>query len=94
VVVALGTPPALARGRTPVVTDDTSVTGVSNRSRNLRRSWRRGIPVAITPEVMVAQEVSVRGLANDKTEGMKYAERHADHRSGMTDSALAKAKVL
>jgi len=43
---------------------------------------------------MVEKEVSAKGLADDKVEGMKYTDRRADHRSGMTDSALPKAKVI
>jgi len=94
VVVASGASPAPAGARSPVVADDTSVTGVSDRSRNRQRRRRRGIHVDIASEVMVEKEVSANGLADDMVEGMKYADRRADHRRGMTDSALPKAKVI
>jgi len=42
----------------------------------------------------VAKEVPAKGLADDVVEGMTYAAIHADHRRGMTDSALPKAKVI
>jgi len=86
--------PAPAGAGSPVVADDTSVTGVSDRSRNRQRRRRRGIHVEIASEVMVEKEVSAKGLADDKVEGMKYADRRADHRKGMTDSALPKARVI
>jgi len=94
VVVASGSSPAPAGARSPIVADDTSVTGVSDRSRNRQQRHRRGIDVAIASEVMVEGEVSAKGLADDKVEGMKYADRRADHRRGMTDGALPKAKVV
>jgi len=78
----------------PVVADNTSVTGVPDRSRNRWRRHRRGINVAIASVVMVEKEVSARGIADDKVEGMKYADRCADHRRGMTDSALPKTNVV
>jgi len=93
VVVASGSAPALAGARSSVVADDTSVTSVSDRARNRRRRCHRGIDVAITSDVMVEGEVSAKGLADDKVVGRKYADRRADHRRGMTDSALPKAKV-
>jgi len=86
--------PAPAGARSPIVADDTSVTGVSDRSRNRQRRRRRGIDVAIASEVMVEKEVSAKGLADDKVEGMRYADRRADHRRGMHDGALPKAKVV
>jgi len=94
VVAAAGSSPAPHGARSPVVADDTSVTGVSDRSRNRQRRRRRGIRVDIASEVMVEEEVSAKGLADDKVEGMKYADRRADHRRGMTDSARPKAKVV
>ena len=39
-------------------------------------------------------EVSAKGLADDKVVCRKYADRRADHRRGMSDSALPKAKVV
>jgi len=93
VVTASGSSPAPAGARSPIVADDTSVTGVSDRSRNRQRRRRRGVNVAITSEVMVEQEVSAKGLTVE-VEGMSYADRRADHRRGMTDSALPKAKVV
>jgi len=93
VVVASGSPPAPAGAGSPIVTDDTSVMGVSDRSRNRQRRRRRGVHVEITLEVMVEKEVSAKGLTVE-VEGMKYADRRADHRRGMTDSALPKAKVV
>ena len=94
VVVASGSSPAPAGARSPIVADDTSVTGVSDRSRNRQRHRRRGINVAIASEVIVVKEVSAKGLADDKVEGMKYADRRADYRRGMTDRVLPKAKVV
>ena len=94
VIFASGSSPAPTGATSPVVVDDTSVTGVSERSRNRQRRRRRGIEVTITSEVMVEREVSAKGLADDKVEGMKYADRRADHRRGMTDSAMPKAKVI
>jgi len=94
VVFASGSSPAPAGARSPVVADDTSLTGVSDRSRNRQRRRRRVIEVTIALEVMVEREVLAKGLADDKVEGMKYADRRADHRRGMTDSALPKAKVI
>jgi len=94
VVVASGASPAPAGARSPIVADDTSVTGVSDRSRNRQRRRRRGVHVEITSEVMVKKEVSAKGLADDKVEGMKYADTRADHQRGMTDSTLPKAKVI
>ena len=93
-MAAAGSSPAPHGARSPVVADDTSVTGVSDRSRNRQRRRRRGIRVDIASEVMVEEEVSAKGLADDKVEGMKYADRRADHRRGMTDSARPKAKVV
>ena len=93
-VVESGPSLAPAGARSPIVADDTSVTGVSNRSRNHQRRRCRGINVAIASEVMVDKEVSAKGLADDKVVGMKYADRCADHRRGMTDRALPKAKVV
>jgi len=94
VVVASGSSPAPAGARSPVVADDTSVTGVSDRWRNRRRRRRRGLDVTITSDVMVEGEVSAKGLADDKVVCRKYADRRADHRRGMSDSALPKAKVV
>jgi len=94
VVVGSVFSPAPAGAGSPIVADDPSVTGVSNRSRNRQRRRRRGINVAIASEVMVEKEVSDKGLAADKVEGMKYADRRADHRRGMTDDVLPKAKVI
>jgi len=93
VVVASGSPPAPAGARSPIVADDTSVTGVSDRSLNRQRRRRRGVHVEITSEVMVEKEVSAKGLTVE-VEGMSYAARRADHRRGMTDSVLPKAKVV
>jgi len=93
VVTASGSSPTPAGARSPIVADDTSVTGVSNRSRNRQRRRRRGVHVEITSEVMVEKEVSAKGLTVE-VEGMSYADRRADHRRGMTDSALPKAKVV
>jgi len=42
---------------------------------------------------MVEKKVSAKGLTVE-VEGMSYADRRADHRRGMTDSALPKAKVV
>jgi len=92
-VVASGSSPAPAGAMSPVVADDTSVTGVFDRSRNRQRRRRRGVNVEITSEVMVEKEVSAEGLTVE-VEGMSYAARRADHRRGMTDSALPKAKVF
>jgi len=94
IVVASGCSPAPAGARSPIVADDESVTGVSDRSRNRQRRRRRGINVDIASEMMVAEEVSAKGLADDVVEGMRYADRRADHRRGMTDSALPKAKII
>jgi len=94
VVTASGFSPAPAGARSPIVADNTSVTGVSDRSRNRQCRRRRGVNVAIASKVMVDKEVSAKGLADDEIESMKYADRRADHRRGMTDSALPKAKVV
>jgi len=94
VVTASSFSPAPAGARSPIVADDTSVTGVSDRSRNRQRRHRRGINVAIASEVMVEKEVSAKGLADDRIERMEYADSRADHRRGMTDSALPKAQVV
>jgi len=94
VVVGSTSSPAPAGALSPIVADDMSVTGVSDRSRNRQRRRRRGVNVTIASEVMVEKEVSAKGLADDKVVGMKYADRRADHRRGMTDSALPKAKVV
>ena len=93
-VVESGYSPAPVGARSPIVADDTSVTGVSDRSRNRQRRRRRGIHVDIASEVVAEKEVCARGLADDKVVGMKYADRRADHRRGMTDSALPEAKVV
>jgi len=93
VVVTSGSSPAPTGAMSPVVADDTSVTGVSDRSLNRRRRRRRGVHVEIASEVMVEKEVSAKGLTVE-VEGMSYAARRADHRRGMTDSALPKAKVV
>jgi len=94
VVTASGSSPAPPGATSPIVAHDTSVTGVSDRSRNRQRPRRRGINVAIASEVIVEKEVSPKGLPDAKVEGMKYADRRADHRRGMTDSALPTAKVV
>ena len=93
VVVAFVSSPAQAGAGSPIIADDTSVTGVSDRSRNRQPRRRRGIKVDITSEVMVEKEVSAKGLTVE-VEGMKYADRRADHRRGMTDSVLPKDKVV
>jgi len=93
VVFASGSSPAPAGARSPILADDTSVTGVSDRSLNRQRRRRRGVHVEITSEVMVEKEISAKGLTVE-VEGMSYADRRADHRRGMTDSALPKAKVV
>jgi len=93
VVVTSTSSPASARAGSPIVADDTSVTGVSDRCRNGQCRRRRGVNTAIASEVMVEKEVSAKGLAVE-VEGMKYADRRADHRKGMTDGALPKAKVV
>ena len=93
VVVASGSSQAPAGAGSPIVADDTSVTGVSDRSLNRQRRRRRGVHVEITSEVMVQKEVFAKGLTVE-VEGMSYAARRADHRRGMTDSALPKAKVV
>jgi len=43
---------------------------------------------------MAEKEVSAKGLPDNKVEGMKYADRRADHRRGMTDSTLSKAEIV
>ena len=93
VVLASGTSPAPAGAGSPIVADDTSVTGVSDRSRNRQRRRRRGVNVRVTSEVMVEEEISAKGLTVE-VEGMRYADRRADHGRGMTDSVLPKAKVV
>jgi len=93
VVVASSSSPSLAGARSPIVADDTSVTGVSDRSRNHQGRRRPGINTAIVSEVMVVKEVSAKGLAVEVV-GMSYADRRADHRRGMADGALPKAKVV
>jgi len=93
VMASTRTSPLPSGAGSPIVADDTSVTGVSDRSLNRQRRRRRGVHVEITSEVMVEKEVSAKGLAVE-VEGMKYADRRADHRRGMTDSALPKAKVV
>jgi len=94
VVTASASSLAPAGARSLIVADDTTVTGVSDRSRNCQRRRRRGIHVEIASEVMVEKEVSAKGVADDKVVGMRYADRRADHRRGMTDSALPKAEVV
>ena len=93
-VTASSSAPVHDSAGSPIVADDTSVTGVSDRSRNRQRCRRRGVHVEIASEVMVEKEVSAKGLADDIVEGMRYADRRGDHRRGMTDSALPKAKVV
>jgi len=93
VVIASSSSPVRTGALSPVIADDTSVTGVSDRSKNRQRRRRRGVDTAIVSEVMVEREVSTKGLAVE-VEGMKYADRRADHRRGMTDSALPKAKIV
>jgi len=93
-VIESGSSPAPAGAKSPIVADDTSVMGVSDRSRNRQRRHRRGFNVANTSEVMVEKEVSAKGLADDVVEGMRYADVRADHRRGMTDDVLPKAKVV
>ena len=92
-VVGSGSSSTPARAASPIVADDTSITGVSDRSRNRQRRRRRGINTAVISEVMVEEEVSAKGLTVE-IEGMKYADRTADHRWGMTDAALPKTKVV
>ena len=79
VVFASRSSAAPAGLRSPIVADDTSVTGVSDRSRNRQHCRRRGFHVANTSEGMVEKEVSAKGLADDVVEGMKYADVCADH---------------
>ena len=93
VVIESGSSPAPAGAASPIIADDTSVTGVSDRSRNRQRRRRRGINTAVTSEVMIEKGISAEGLTVE-VEGMKYADRTADHRWGMTDAALPKAKVV
>ena len=93
-MIASGSSPAPSGAGSPIVADDTSVTGVSDRSRNRQRRRRCGINVAIASEVIVEKEVSAKGLADEWAVGMEYADRRADHRRGMTDSALPEAKVV
>jgi len=93
VVVESGSSPAPAGAACPIVANDTSVTGVSDRSRNGQRRRRRVVYTAVTSEVMVEKGISAKGLTVE-VEGMKYADKTADHRRGMTDSALPKAKVV
>jgi len=93
VVISTGSSPVPAGAGSPIVADDTSVTGVSDRSRNRQRRRRRGVHVEVTSEVMVEKGVSAKGLTVE-VEGMSYAAIHADHRRGMTDSALPEAKVV
>jgi len=93
VVVGSSSSPAPAGAASPVVADDTSVTGVSDQSRNRQRRRHRGVNTAVTSEVMVEKGISAEGLTVE-VEGMKYADRTADHRRGMTDSALPKGKVV
>ena len=93
VVIASVSSPPPAGTKSPIVADDTSVTGVSDRSRNRQRRRRRGAHVEVTSEVMLGGEVSAKGLTVE-VEGLGYAAIHADHRRGMTDSALPKAKVV
>jgi len=93
VIASVVSSPHPAGAGSPIVADDTSVTGVGDRSLNRQRRRRRGVHVEITSEVMVEKEVSAKGLTVE-VEGMKYADRRADHRRGMTDSALPKAKVV
>jgi len=66
VAIESSSSPAPAGARSPIVADNTSVTGVSDRSRNRQRRRRRGIDVTITSEMIVEEEVSARGLADDK----------------------------
>jgi len=82
VVVVSGSSPDLAGARSPIIADDTgpliadntSVTGVSDRSRNHQRRRRRGINVEIASEVIVENEVSAKGLADDKVVGINYSD--------------------
>ena len=94
VLTASSSAPVPASAASPIVADDTSITGVSDRSRNRQCRRHRGINVTIASEVMVEKEVSAKGLADDKVVGITYADRSADHRRGMTDSTLPKAKVI
>jgi len=93
VVGGSGSSTALARAASPIVADDPSVTGVSNRSGSHQNRRRRGVNVAVALEVIVENEISAKGLTV-KVEGMKYAGRTADHGRGMTDAALPKAEVF
>jgi len=93
VVVESSSSPAPAGAASPIVADDTSIMGVSDQSRNCQRCRRRGVNAAVISEVMVEKEISAKNLTVE-IEGMKYADRTADHRRGMTDSALRKAKVV
>jgi len=93
VIASVVSSPVPAGAGSPIVADDTSVTGVSDRSWNRQRRRRREVHVEITSEVMVEKEVSAKGLTVE-VEGMSYADRCADHRRGMTDTALPKAKVV
>ena len=94
VVTASGSAPVPTGAGSPIVADDTSITGVSDGSRNRQRRRHRGINVTIASEVMVEKEVSAKGLAYHKIVGMTYTDRRADYRRGMTDSTLPKAKVI
>jgi len=94
VVVESGSSPAPAGAMSSIVAEDTSVTGVSNRSRNRQHRRCHGINVDIASEVMVEGEVSAKGLPDHKVDGMKYGDRRADHQRGMSDSALLKTKVI
>ena len=92
VMASARTSPLPSGAGSPIVANDTSVTGVSDRSLNRQRGRRRGVHVEIASEV-IEKEVSAKGLTVE-VEGMSYADRRADHRRGMTDSALPKAKVV
>jgi len=93
VVVKSGSSPAPPGAASPHIADDISVTGVSDRSRNRQSRLGRSIAGAIVSKVMAEKEVAAVGPAV-KVEGMKCAERTADHRRGMTDAALPKAKIV
>ena len=67
---------------TPIAADDTSVTGITDRSRNRARRRKMGFAGTPLPEVMAEQEVSAKGIST--VASVVHKEVVKSHRRGLT----------
>ena len=77
----------VAGAATPVTADDTSVTGITDRSRNRARRRRAGHAGAVLAEEMVEMEVSGKNISV-LVEGVKRKDAVKDYRRGITGALL------